>query len=80
MPVSWQARGALSLFPLRCAHDASNKFNEVGSWLPGEEKSALLVVSVAAEFTGKDGLMEELKMGHHDVGTEPSFHAKGGGR
>lgn len=37
-------------------------FNEVRSWLPGKEKSALWVVSVAVDDTDKGELVEELNI------------------
>lgn len=49
----------------------------MGSWLPGKEKSALLVVSVAADMTGKGGLMEELKTSPTSWGQSPHFVQRG---
>lgn len=47
------------LFSLCAVRMICNEFNEVGSWLPGKEKSALLVFSLTMDITGKGGLMEE---------------------
>lgn len=62
--------GTTSLVSFPFAHEMEITFNEVGSWLPGKEKSALWVVSVAVDDTDKGELVEELNI-------SPTSSAKG---
>lgn len=54
--------GAGSLVSFPFAHEMGIMFNKVGSWLPGKEKYALWVVSMAVDDTDKGKLVEELNI------------------
>lgn len=59
---AWILAGTGSLVSFPFAHEMGITFNEVGSWLPGKEKSAPWVVSVAVDDTDKGELVEELNI------------------
>lgn len=53
--TSWQVWRVLCLFPLHCMHEMRvMSLMRWGSWLPGGEKSALVVFSVVKDIPGKD--------------------------